>query len=106
MSHARELPDAIAIMDFSGTARIWTYGEMAVAAEKLAELWQDQGVQKGDRVAILLPQCAETMIAHFAAHLIGAVSLPLFVLFGPDALQYRLADSGAKIVVTDRKSVV
>ena len=102
ISHAREWPDAIAIMDFSGTARIWTYGEMAEAAEKLAGLWQDQGVQKGDRVAILLPQCAETMIAHFAAHLIGAVSLPLFVLFGPDALQYRLADSGAKIVVTDR----
>ena len=42
------------------------------------------------------------MISHFAAHLIGAVSLPLFVLFGPDALQYRLADSGAKSVVTDR----
>ena len=102
ISHAREWPDAVAIMDFSGKARIWTYGEMAQAAEKLAGLWQSQGVQKGDRVAILLPQCAETMIAHFAAHLMGAVSVPLFVLFGPDALQYRLADSGAKIVVTDR----
>jgi len=101
MSHARDWPNAVAIIDFSGVARIWTYGQMAEAAEKLAGLWQDQGVQKGDRVAILLPQCAETLIAHFAAHLIGAVSLPLFVLFGPEALQYRLADSGARVVVTD-----
>ena len=101
MSHARDCPNAVAIIDLSGTACIWTYGQMAEAAEKLAGLWRDQGVQKGDRVSILLPQCAETLIAHFAAHLIGAVSLPLFVLFGSEALQYRLADSGAKVVVTD-----
>ena len=101
MSHARDWPNAFAIIDLSGAARIWTYGQMAEATEKLAGLWRDQGVQKGDRVSILLPQCAETLIAHFAAHLIGAVSLPLFVLFGPEALQYRLADSGAKVVVTD-----
>ena len=103
ISHANDWPDSIAIMDFSSVARIWTYGEMAVAVEKLAGLWQEQGVQKGDRVAILLPQCAEAMISHFAAHLIGAVSLPLFVLFGSAALQFRLADSGAKVVVTDCK---
>ena len=106
ISHARDWPDAIAIMDFSSTARIWTYGEMALAAKKLAGLWHGNGVQKGDRIAILLPQCAETMIAHFAAHLIGAISLPLFVLFGSVALQFRLADSGAKIVVTESKQYI
>ena len=102
MSHARAFPQAVALMDLSRDAQIWTYAEMARAAERLAAVWQDQGLQPGDRVAILLPQCAEALIAHFAAHLIGAVSLPLFVLFGPDALRFRLKDSGAKILVSDQ----
>ena len=82
-------------MDLSNTPRIWTYSDIADATEKLAAVMLQKGVVKGDRIGILLPQCAETMIAHFAAHLIGAVSLPLFVLFGADALKFRLADSGA-----------
>ena len=96
MSHARTFPQAVALMDLSRDARMWTYAEMAQAAERLAAVWQGEGVRPGDRVAILLPQCAEALIAHFAAHLIGAVSLPLFVLFGPEALRFRLKDSGAK----------
>ena len=101
MSHARAFPQAVALMDLSRDARMWTYAEMAQAAERLAAVWQGEGVRPGDRVAILLPQCAEALIAHFAAHLIGAVSLPLFVLFGPEALRFRLKDSGAKILVSD-----
>ena len=102
MSHARAFPQAVALMDLSRDAQIWTYADMARAAERLAAVWQGQGLQPGDRVAILLPQCAEALIAHFAAHLIGAVSLPLFVLFGLDALRFRLKDSGAKILVSDQ----
>ena len=102
ISHAEEVPNAIAIMDHGVTPRIWTYQEMSQSALKLANVWRRAGVQKGDRVAILLPQCAETMIAHFAAHLIGAISLPLFVLFGTAALKFRLSDSGAKVLVTDK----
>ena len=102
MSHARAFPQAVALMDLSRDARIWTYADMAQAAERLAAVWQGQGVQTGDRVAILLPQCAEALIAHFAAHLIGAVSLPLFVLFGPEALRFRLKDSGAKLLVSEQ----
>ena len=102
MSHARAFPQAVALMDLSRDARIWTYAEMAQAAERLAAVWQAQGLRPGERVAILLPQCAEALIAHFAAHLIGAVSLPLFVLFGPEALRFRLKDSGAKLLVTDQ----
>ncbi|MBT8000180.1 AMP-binding protein, partial [Planktomarina temperata] len=101
MSHARTFPQAVALMDLSRDARMWTYAEMAQAAERLAAVWQGEGVRPGDRVAILLPQCAEALIAHFAAHLIGAVSLPLFVLFGSEALRFRLKDSGAKILVSD-----
>ena len=100
-SHAHAFPDAIALMDLSNTPRIWTYSDIADATKKLATVMLQKGVVKGDRIGILLPQCAETMIAHFAAHLIGAVSLPLFVLFGADALKFRLVDSGAKILITD-----
>lgn len=59
------------------------------------------GVGPGDRVAILLPQHPAVLITHFAAMKLGAVALPLFTLFGEAALRYRLADAGARAVVTD-----
>jgi len=62
-------------------------------------------VKRGDRVAILLPQCPETLIAHLAAYRLGAIALPLFTLFGPEAIEYRLNDSGAKIVVSNAMGI-
>ena len=63
---------------------------------------EDLGTCEGDRVGIVLPQSPETGIAHIAIYKIGAVALPLANLFGPEALKYRLQDSGAKAVITDR----
>ena len=57
--------------------------------------------QRGDRIAVLLPQGVETALAHIAALKMGCISLPLFTLFGPDALLHRLKDSGAKVVITN-----
>ncbi|HHX90417.1 MAG TPA: AMP-binding protein [Paracoccus sp.] len=65
----------------------------------------DTGTGAGDRVAILLTQRHETAVAHIAAFKAGCVSLPLFTLFGPDALLHRLRDSGARVLVTDRASL-
>jgi acetyl-CoA synthetase len=59
------------------------------------------GVRREDRVAVLLPQMPETAIAHVAIYKIGAIAVPLFSLFGVEALEYRLADSGARAVITD-----
>jgi acetyl-CoA synthetase len=59
------------------------------------------GVRRGDRVALLLPQCFATVIAHVAIYKIGAIALPLALLFGADALEYRLNDSGAVAVITN-----
>ena len=53
------------------------------------------GVQRGDRVAIVMPQRFETAVAHMAVYQLGAVAMPLSMLFGPDALEYRLNDSEA-----------
>ncbi len=50
------------------------------------------GVARGDRVALILPQRPETVVAHLAVYQMGAVAVPLSFLFGPDALEYRLAE--------------
>jgi acetyl-CoA synthetase len=59
------------------------------------------GLARGDRVGILLPQAPETAVAHVAAWKSGLVSVPLFTLFGEDALDYRLGNCGARALVTD-----
>ncbi|HHL21559.1 MAG TPA: AMP-dependent synthetase [Aliiroseovarius sp.] len=102
-SWAKDDPERVAVTHVAadGTARDWTYGDFKAASDRLATSFQAQGVRKGDRIAVLLGQGPEVLISHFAAYKIGAVLLPLFTLFGPDALQYRLRDSGALVVVTD-----
>jgi acetyl-CoA synthetase len=64
------------------------------------------GVARGDRVALILPQRPETVITYLACFQMGAIAVPLSFLFGPDALEYRLADSGAKTVVVDAQTAV
>jgi acetyl-CoA synthetase len=84
-----------------GSVRRFSFDELRQLSNRLANGWRRTGLAVGDRVAILLPQAPETGIAHLAAYKSGAVAVPLFTLFGPEALQYRLADSGARILVTD-----
>lgn len=96
-------PDRTALIriDEAGRADTVSFGQLKRRSNQLARVLKSAGVQVGDRVGILLPQCTETAYAHIAIHKLGAVSLPLFTLFGPDALAYRLADSGAKVLITD-----
>lgn len=100
-SWAMVAPDRTALIDLSEAERRWSYGQLKAASDRLANSFAARGIGRGDRVAVLLPQGAAVPIAHFAAMKLGAVVLPLFTLFGPEALAYRLADSGAKLVVTD-----
>ncbi|MBT8458233.1 MAG: AMP-binding protein, partial [Boseongicola sp.] len=97
-------PNRIAIIDLAedGTRAVWSYRALKDASDRLAAAMQHAGVTTGDRVAILLSQCPEVMVAQFAAMKLGAIVLPLFTLFGEDALAYRLADSGAVLAVTDK----
>ena len=60
------------------------------------------GVEPLDRVGVVIPQSPETGLVHLAIWRLGAVSLPLAALFGPDALRFRIRDAGAKLVVTTR----
>lgn len=88
-----------------GAAQEWSFGALKDQSDRFAAVLRASGVQKGDRVAVLLGQGPEVLICHFAAYKIGAVVLPLFTLFGADALAYRLSDSGARVVITDANGV-
>jgi len=78
-----------------------TFEHLQEQSRRLANALSAHGVVRGDRIGILLPQCPETVIAHLAAYRLGAIALPLFTLFGPDAIEYRLNDSGAKAVLSN-----
>jgi acetyl-CoA synthetase len=79
----------------------YTFADIRRLSNQAANLFVARGIKAGDRVGILLPQEPETAVAHIAAYKIGAIAVPLFTLFGFDALQFRLSDCGAKLLVTD-----
>lgn len=87
----------------AGQKTRYTFSDLRSLSNRLANAFQSVGVQPGDRVAIILPQRVETGLCHLAAWKIGAVSLPLSILFGTDALQYRLQDSGARIAICSKE---
>jgi acetyl-CoA synthetase len=93
-------PDQIALVQHQpdGESGRWTYGQLDRRANALANALRDRGVERGDRVAVVAPQRVETPLVHVAAYKLGAVAVPLSVLYGPDALEFRFADSGAEVV--------
>ncbi|RJF98290.1 acyl-CoA synthetase [Noviherbaspirillum saxi] len=99
-----DTPSRIAIHyeDDEGKTATFTYSELHHQANRLAAVLQGLGVSKGDRVAIVLPQRPETAVAHIACYRLGAVAMPLSILFGPDALEYRLQNSEATVAVVDQ----
>ncbi len=100
-------PDRVALTHVAedGTSTDWSFGALKDASDRLAAVFRASGVCKGDRIAVLLGQGPDALITHFAAYKLGAVVLPLFTLFGADALAYRLSDSGARVVVTDAQNL-
>jgi len=78
-----------------------SFDRLQELSKRLANALSAKGIDKGDRIGILIPQCPETLVAHLAAYRLGAIALPLFTLFGPEALEYRLNDSGAKAVISN-----
>ncbi len=85
-----------------GTVERATFADLKQRSNQLANLFRAHGLQVGDRLGILLPQLPETALCHVAAYKIGAIAVPLFTLFGVDALRYRLNDSGIKLLVTNQ----
>lgn len=92
---------ALIYEDDQGRVEKYTFWDLKRLSNRLANALQACGLQRGDRVGILLPQCPETALSHLAIYKTGGIALPLFTLFGPEALEYRLGHSGARAVITD-----
>src|ERR1700678_1125824 len=92
---------ALIYIDEDGAARRTSFDEVADASRRFANVLNADGLKRGDRVAVFLSQSLELPIAHMAAFRSGMISIPLFALFGEDALEFRLANSGARAIVTD-----
>src|SRR5690349_13439367 len=87
--------------DESGAQAAYSFWDIQVAANRLSNALAGLGVKRGDRIAILLPQRPETAIAYIAIFQMGAIALPLSHLFGPDALEYRLAHAEASVAIVE-----
>jgi acetyl-CoA synthetase len=78
-----------------------TYGALREISNRLANALRAHGIARGDRVAVLLPQAPEVAAAHIAIYKLAAIALPLAILFGADAIKYRLQDAGVAAVITN-----
>ncbi|MTI10821.1 acyl-CoA synthetase [Curvivirga aplysinae] len=99
----QNLEDTALIFD-QGEAGIdyYSFGDFKKLSNKLANALAAQGIEKGDRIGILLPQRPETVVSHIATYKSGCIAVPLFVLFGPEAIEYRAKAGGLKVIVTDQ----
>jgi acetyl-CoA synthetase len=92
---------ALIYVDEDGSVRRTSFDELRALSCRFANVLKADGLKRGDRVAAFLSQSLELPIVHLAAFRSGLVSVPLFTLFGEDALEFRLANAGARAVVTD-----
>ena len=83
-----------------GAIRTLTFAELREAVTRLAGTFRALGVGKGDTIGIFMPLIPETVIGLLAAAYIGAVAVPAFSGYGPQALATRLADANAKLLLT------
>jgi acetyl-CoA synthetase len=78
-----------------------SYSELSERSMRLAGALRESGVSAGSPVAVMLPKCPELVVALIAIWRVGAVHVPLFTAFGPEAVSYRIQHSGARTVITD-----
>jgi acetyl-CoA synthetase len=100
--HAAD-PNRLALRyeEAAGRASELTFGDLRDRSARFAGALRELGVGPGDRVATLLPKTPEFLIAVLGIWRLGAVHVPLFTAFGPQAIDYRIGHSGARVVITD-----
>jgi acetyl-CoA synthetase len=103
---ARE-PDRLAILNVrpDGATEAVSFGWLRETSNRLANALVAHEVAREDRVAILLPQTPEAAVAHIAIYKLGAIAVPLAILFGVDALSYRLQNAGVRAVITNAQGL-
>ncbi len=99
-------PDHPAIIDVHGeTMTAVSFAQLQRRANRFANMLRAQGVTRGDRIGIMLPQGSDVAAAHMGVYKLGAIAVPLAILFGADAISYRLQDAGIKILLTNAGGV-
>jgi len=89
----------------AGEPDTWSYARLGAAANQLANGLTRMGVKQGDRVAVILGQRAETVVAHMAIYTLGAIVVPLSPQAAPGMLSVRLRDAQARIAIVDSACV-
>ena len=104
---AVEDPNRLAILNVraDGKTEDITFGWLRDTSNRLANTLMAHGIARGDRVAMLLPQTPEAAAGHIAVYKLGAIAVPLAILFGVDALTYRLQNAGVKAVITNAQGL-
>src|SRR3954449_10641876 len=90
--------------DWRGSERRVTFGELQDLSNRFANVLEAHGIERGDRVATLLPSLPETAAVFLGTYKRGAILLSMSVLYGDSGIEHRLRDSGAKALVTDSKN--
>lgn len=103
--HAAAAGRALIWEEGPGRGGTYTFRDLKRLSDRLARGLAALGLDRGARAALMLPQTPEHAVGHIAIFKLGAVSVPLSRLFGPDALRYRLGDSGARVLLTDSDHV-
>jgi acetyl-CoA synthetase len=105
--HAENSPDSIALIceDDNGKTVKYSFHKIKNLSNKFANVLKSFGAKKGDRFAIFLSQQIETLIAHLAGYKLGLINVPLFTLFGQEALEYRINNSGAKFIIANDSDI-
>src|SRR6266850_7787025 len=98
--HPRDKP-AMIWESFDGTVRELDWGDLQDLSNRAAHMLAARGVERGDRVAVVLPPTPETAAIFFGTWKLGAILLSMSVLYGDESIAHRLHDSGARLVVTD-----
>jgi acetyl-CoA synthetase len=96
---------AIFNLGADGAVEEVSYGALREASNRLANALAARGIRRGDRVAMLLPQGPVVALTHIAIYKLGAIALPLAMLFGVEAIAYRLKDSGARALITNAQGL-
>lgn len=91
---------ALRIAHADGADEILTFDGLAQGSARLAHWLENQGIEPGDRIAFMLEPSCTFYISLFGAMLMGAVSVPLFTLFGRDGLSLRVDDCRPKLLIT------
>jgi len=103
----RHPADALAMVHerHDGVVREVHWGELQALSNQAANLLAGLGVQRGDRVAVVLPATPEAAAVFFATWKLGAILLSMSVLYGDEGIAHRLGDSEPKVLVTDAENV-